>query len=149
MNSTRRLARGLYVDSLDALAALAEPTPEVVRVLRSSETARNVTGYPRDTRRQRAYSEAVDRLRGTLGDGAVDQAWAEGAELSLGQAVAYVRRSRGARKRPTTGWNSLTPTELEVVHLVVDGLNNVEVGARLFMSRGTVRTHRTYTPNSA
>jgi DNA-binding CsgD family transcriptional regulator len=52
-----------------------------------------------------------------------------------------VRRSRGARKRPATGWNSLTPTELEVVQLVVGGLNNVEVGARLFMSRGTVKTH--------
>jgi DNA-binding CsgD family transcriptional regulator len=43
--------------------------------------------------------------------------------------------------RPSTGWNSLTPTELEVVQLVVDGLNNGEVGARLFMSRGTVKTH--------
>jgi DNA-binding NarL/FixJ family response regulator len=133
--------RTLYVDSLDALVALTEPTPEVVRVLSSSETVRNVMGYPRGTRRQMAYTVAVNRLRATLGERVVDQAWAEGAELSLEQAVAYMRRRRGARKRPSTGWNSLTPTELQVVQLVVDGLNNLDVGARLFMSRGTVKTH--------
>jgi DNA-binding NarL/FixJ family response regulator len=88
-----------------------------------------------------AYTVAVNRLRATLGERVVDQAWAEGAELSLEQAVAYMRRRRGARKRPSTGWNSLTPTELQVVQLVVDGLNNLDVGARLFMSRGTVKTH--------
>ncbi|HEV2920629.1 MAG TPA: LuxR C-terminal-related transcriptional regulator, partial [Actinomycetota bacterium] len=30
---------------------------------------------------------------------------------------------------------------LEVVRLVVDGLNNPEIGRRLFMSRGTVKAH--------
>jgi DNA-binding NarL/FixJ family response regulator len=76
----------------------------------------------------------------TLGYQAVGALY-KGSELALEQAVAYVRRSRGARKRPNTGWNSLTPTELEVVQLVIDGLNNPEVAARLFMSRGTVKTH--------
>ena len=57
------------------------------------------------------------------------------------QAVAYLRRTRGSRGRPSTGWESLTPTELEVVRLVVAGLNNPEIGSRLFMSRGTVKTH--------
>lgn len=145
-----RVDRGLrtqYVDSLEALAALAEPTPEIVRVLSGSETARGVMGYPRDPRRQTAYRETVDRLRATLGDQVVDRAWAEGTDLALEQAVAYVRRSRGARKRPATGWNSLTPTELEVVQLVVDGLNNPAVGARLFMSRGTVKTHLSHVFN--
>jgi DNA-binding NarL/FixJ family response regulator len=35
----------------------------------------------------------------------------------------------------------LTPTELEVVRLVADGLNNPQVAAKLFMSRATVKTH--------
>lgn len=35
----------------------------------------------------------------------------------------------------------MTPTELDVVRLVVDGLSNPEIGARLFISRGTVKTH--------
>jgi len=61
--------------------------------------------------------------------------------MRLDEAVAYVRRSRGTRRRPTVGWASLTPTELDVVRCVVDGLNNPEIGSRLFMSRGTVKTH--------
>jgi len=69
------------------------------------------------------------------------ETWAEGAHLTLDEAVAYVRRARGSRRRPSTGWDSLTPTELEVVRLVVDGLSNPEIGRRLFMSRGTVKTH--------
>src|SRR4029453_19617259 len=66
---------------------------------------------------------------------------AEGAGLTLEEAVVYVRRARGRGRRPSTGWGSLTPTELEVVRLVVDGLSNPEIGRRLFMSRGTVKAH--------
>ncbi len=61
--------------------------------------------------------------------------------MSLDEAVEYVRRTRGARSRPSSGWHSLTPTELSVAKLVAAGLTNPEIGARLFMSRGTVKTH--------
>jgi DNA-binding CsgD family transcriptional regulator len=96
---------------------------------------------PRDPARRQAHDAAVQGLRGALGDRAFTEAWAEGARLTLEEAVAYVRRARGSRRRPSTGWDSLTPTELEVVRLVVDGLNNPEIGRRLFMSRGTVKAH--------
>ena len=78
---------------------------------------------------------------GPVGDRQFRQAWADGARLTLDEAVAYARRSRGARRRPATGWASLTPTELDVVRLVADGLTNPEIGGRLFMSRGTVKAH--------
>jgi DNA-binding CsgD family transcriptional regulator len=61
--------------------------------------------------------------------------------MSLDEAIEYVRRSRGARQRPSSGWHSLTPTELSVAKLAAAGLNNPEIGAKLFMSRGTVKTH--------
>ena len=61
--------------------------------------------------------------------------------MSLDDVVAFVRRTRGARGRPSSGWGSLTPTELEVVKLAAEGGTNPEIGARLFMSRGTVKTH--------
>src|SRR5256885_123920 len=57
------------------------------------------------------------------------------------RGVKYARRARGRRGRPATGWSSLTPTELEVVRLVADGLTNPQIGARLLISRGTVKTH--------
>jgi DNA-binding CsgD family transcriptional regulator len=33
------------------------------------------------------------------------------------------------------------PTELDVVRLAATGLTNVEIGERLFIGRGTVKTH--------
>ena len=45
------------------------------------------------------------------------------------------------RKRPPFGWEALTPTELEVARLAAEGLTNPAIGERLFVSRGTVKTH--------
>ncbi|HEY1741183.1 MAG TPA: helix-turn-helix transcriptional regulator, partial [Acidimicrobiia bacterium] len=64
-------------------------------------------------------------------------------ELSL---IAKLRRELGlSRKtrptRPTFGWESLTPTELEVAQMVADGLTNPQAGARLGTSRRTIETH--------
>jgi len=51
------------------------------------------------------------------------------------------RGQRGRRARPTTGWESLTPTELRVAHLVAQGRSNPDIAAALFLSRRTVQTH--------
>jgi DNA-binding CsgD family transcriptional regulator len=48
---------------------------------------------------------------------------------------------RGARQRPQTGWDSLTPTERTVVELVAEGLTNPQIGERLYVSPRTVQTH--------
>lgn len=39
------------------------------------------------------------------------------------------------------GAELLTPRELEVVHMIVNGANNREIGARLFITEGTVKNH--------
>jgi DNA-binding CsgD family transcriptional regulator len=57
------------------------------------------------------------------------------------EAIAYASRARGERKRPSFGWDSLTPTELQVVALVSEGLTNPQVAERLFIARGTVKIH--------
>jgi len=69
---------------------------------------------------------------------------AEGTALSVDEAIAYAQRARGQRKRPTTGWGSLTPTEREVVGLVSDGLGNNDIATRLFVPPRTVQTHLTH-----
>jgi DNA-binding CsgD family transcriptional regulator len=53
-------------------------------------------------------------------------------------------RGRGQRKRPTSGWASLTPAERDVVRLVSKGLSNNDVATRLFVSPRTVQTHLTH-----
>jgi DNA-binding CsgD family transcriptional regulator len=90
---------------------------------------------------QGPHDAVVHGIRQQLGEHGFTAAWEEGSALSPQEAVAYVSRARGQRRRPSTGWASLTPTELEVVKLVAQGLTNPQVAERLFISRGTVKTH--------
>jgi predicted ATPase/DNA-binding CsgD family transcriptional regulator len=135
--------RTFYVDSLDALARRAvdrEGRPEAIRLLGAVDRAREELGYPRPPIDVPAFEAVVESLRSAVG-AEFDALWAEGSALSLDEAVSYATRARGARDRPSTGWGSLTPTEREVVSLVVDGLSNPEIASRLFVSRATVKTH--------
>jgi len=90
------------------------------------------------------YEASVATLRDALGDKDFDSAWAEGVALSTEEAIAYAQRGRGQRKRPASGWASLTPTESQVVRLVSERLANSDIAARLFVSPRTVQTHLTH-----
>jgi DNA-binding CsgD family transcriptional regulator len=50
----------------------------------------------------------------------------------------------GARKRPETGWASLTPAEIRVADLVKDGLPNGDISRRLLCSARAVQAHLTH-----
>jgi DNA-binding CsgD family transcriptional regulator len=85
-------------------------------------------------------SSALASVEEQLGD-SNEAACTDGESLDLDGACEYARRGRGQRRRPSAGWASLTPTEKQVVKLVVEGLSNPQIGQRLFISRGTVKTH--------
>jgi DNA-binding CsgD family transcriptional regulator/tetratricopeptide (TPR) repeat protein len=136
--------RTFTVDSLEALASLirrSDRLPQAVRVLAAADHARSAMGYPRPPVERPAHDETIAHLRTVLDDERFETVWTEGVCLPLDEAVAYVRRTRGARHRPATGWPSLTPTEQRIVRLAAAGLSNLQIGARLFMSRSTVKTH--------
>jgi len=52
-----------------------------------------------------------------------------------------IRRRGQATRRPITGWEALTPTELKVARLVEQGHANPDIAASLFLSRRTVEVH--------
>jgi predicted ATPase/DNA-binding CsgD family transcriptional regulator len=110
------------------------------RLLAAAETIRAETGQERLPGEQGRFDGDARIAEEGLGPEWAE-VWAEGSGLTAAQAVAYARRARGSRKRPATGWGSLTPTELQVVDLAAQGLTNPEIGKRLFIGSGTVKTH--------
>ena len=137
----------LVPDILECLAALAGDAGshhEAARLVGAAQGIRQQMGAVRFEVWDAAYEASVATLRDALGDEDFDAAWAEGAALSTEEAIAYAQRGRGQRKRPTTGWASLTPTERDVVRLVTEGLANNDIATRLFVSPRTVQTHLTH-----
>jgi DNA-binding NarL/FixJ family response regulator len=51
------------------------------------------------------------------------------------------------RVRPKIGWESLTQAEVAVAVQVAQGLSNLEIARRLFISRRTVQTHVSHALN--
>jgi len=125
-----RMDHDLALGCLASLESLAE-----LNLRRgSAETAGMLAGA---LERAREDAGAAARPRPQLPDEVIER----GREMDLQSAVAYAAKARGPRRRPDAGWASLTPAEQSVVELAVQGLSNVEIGARLFIGRGTVKTH--------
>ncbi len=136
--------RLLYVDSLDSLALLestAGRPDEAVELLAVSDAGREAMGYPRPPVDVTAHQALTDALRHGLGDEGYRARHHESLARPLDEVVASLLRGRGPRGRPPSGWESLTPTEVDVVRLVTRGMSNPDVAQELLMSRGSVKAH--------
>ena len=132
--------RGRRVESLEAVAALGTGSAEQdVRLLAAAAAARDALSLPigpsiapsapRARRRPRRAGEASTR-RGARAPRCRSRTRPPTPAAPAAPAAA-----------PTTAGRASRRPSVEVVRLAVDGLTNPEIGARLFMSRSTVKTH--------
>ena len=132
------------LDCLGAVAARSDNHLLAARLFGAADAARQHMSMVRFKVLDEGDEATIAALRDALGKNDFDAAWAEGAALSIQEAIAYAQRGRGERKRASSGWASLTRAELDVVRLVSEGLGNKEVAARLFVSPRTVQAHLTH-----
>ena len=117
---------------------------EAARLLGAAHTIRQLTGVVRFQVYDAGYQASVQQARNALGEIEFDEAWGAGAALSADKAIAYALRGHGERRRPSMGWDALTPTECDVIRLLSEGLGNKDIATRLFISPRTVQTHLTH-----
>jgi DNA-binding CsgD family transcriptional regulator len=133
------VCRGLAEADAGALRAAVQAYRESPRLAeRAWALVEAGVAMGRAGRREEAMAWLMEGLDGCEELGAVRDVARAGAAL---RQLGVRRGRRGSRRRPPTGWDSLTPTELEVVRLVAEGLTNAEIGGRLFISGRTVESH--------
>jgi DNA-binding CsgD family transcriptional regulator len=120
----------MVIDTLELLARLCGPAAaaRAGRLVHAADTAREAACYRFRFPNHTAALAAIVRPTNE-------------EPMTLDQAVAYVMRTHGRRGRPTIGWASLTPTELDVARLVAEGATNPAIAQKLTMTVNTVKTH--------
>jgi DNA-binding CsgD family transcriptional regulator len=134
----------LIAECLELIAGIAtdrESYEESARLFGAATAIRASVNMRTPRRSARELSNDYASLRNALGDDAFEHLRDQGALMDTAEAIAYASRARGERKRPSAGWESLTPRERDVVRLAAAGLTNPQIAEKLFIGRATVKAH--------
>jgi DNA-binding CsgD family transcriptional regulator len=135
--------RGMVDDDAEAMLSAVRHARESGRVLEGAgcceDAARVLLSQARTEEAVEVLDEALHSYEG-LGA----SAWAARVAMEL-RRLGVRPGVRGPRQRPRHGWQSLTAGERAVARLVAEGLTNLQVAQRLFISPHTVSTHLRHT----
>lgn len=102
------------LDELAVLAICAGDASRAARLAGAASAAREKLGYVPPAASFRRIAAARQSCTDSSDHNTWEEGWGQGQALALADAIAYAQRRRGPRNRPTHGWPSLTPAELEV-----------------------------------
>jgi DNA-binding CsgD family transcriptional regulator len=71
----------------------------------------------------------------------LDASWDLHRAFAQFRALGLRSHPYATRRRPATGWHSLTRTETRIAQLVAQGQSNPQIARGLYLSRRTVETH--------
>jgi DNA-binding CsgD family transcriptional regulator len=139
LEGTALLCRGMVEADADlllaAVAAYRRGNRPVELALACEEAAAALAARGDRPEARPLFEEALD-VYARIG-ARRDRARARSRMRQLGVRLGPRQRHRPAGQ----GWDSLTSAEQEVVRLVVEGLTNRQIAARLYLSPRTVETH--------
>jgi predicted ATPase/DNA-binding CsgD family transcriptional regulator len=158
--SLAKVKEGDYMDhfasGLEGLASVVAAQGELAwaaRLWGAATFLRETIGMPLWPVERASYEQAVAATRAHLGQQAFSQAWAEGRSMTPEQALASPAQETmpqaAPASQPATSPMKSTPTypegltvrEMEVLHLLAQGLTSAQIAEWLVLSPMTVNTH--------
>ena len=139
------------VDTLEAIASWATAAGQpatAVEIWAVTARWRAATGRVRRPRFEAAFQRERETAATLIGEDKLAAAWEKGATRDLDQIVEAASRlfalpiaaAPAAAPVPSHRF-ALTPRELDVLRLIAEGLKDIEIAERLFITRRTVTTH--------
>lgn len=143
-----RRDRWQLIFGLEILAegVLAGGHPQrAARLLGMAAGLREATGVTAPLISNRSGDPVAVAARAQLAEQSFVAAWDEGRSRPLNQAIAealaMAEEASTPQRRPVGALHRLTPRELDVLRLVVDGQTNPAIAERLYITERTARAH--------
>jgi DNA-binding NarL/FixJ family response regulator len=131
-------ARGILERDAQALVAAAGLLESSERPLLYASAAEDAGG---ELSRAQRNAQALDQLNAAFDTYIECEAIADARRVGRTLRRLGVERRIVTHPRAKTGWDSLTESELTVVHLIAQGATNRSVATELHLSPHTVKTH--------
>lgn len=130
--------RGILERDAPALVGAAELLRSSSRPLLYASAAEDAGG---ELVRAQRNAEAFGQLNAAFDTYIECEAIADARRVGRALRRLGVERRIVAQPRAKTGWDSLTDSEVKVIHLIAQGATNRDVATRLHLSPHTVKTH--------